>query len=95
MSAKFIRPWKAKLGVLAASTIFSAAAAMPSFAGDEGKQPPSTQTPIKHVVVIYGENISFDHYFGLIRSPRTRKANRGLLQATTRHRPTRCSQPGF
>ncbi|NHV25294.1 phospholipase C [Burkholderia sp. D-99] len=23
-----------------------------------------TTTPIKHVVVIYGENISFDHYFG-------------------------------
>src|SRR5579863_5678863 len=28
--------------------------------------PPSlaTTTPIKHIVVIYGENISFDHYFG-------------------------------
>ena len=25
---------------------------------------PPTKTPIKHVVVIYGENISFDHYFG-------------------------------
>lgn len=25
----------------------------------------TTATPIKHVVVIYGENISFDHYFGL------------------------------
>ena len=25
----------------------------------------ATATPIKHVVVIYGENISFDHYFGL------------------------------
>ena len=24
----------------------------------------ATATPIKHVVVIYGENISFDHYFG-------------------------------
>src|SRR6201990_2009628 len=23
-----------------------------------------TTTPIKHVVVIFGENISFDHYFG-------------------------------
>jgi phospholipase C len=64
MSAKFIRPWKAKLAVLAASTIFSAAAAMPSVAGDDGAQSPSTQTPIKHVVVIFGENESFDHYFG-------------------------------
>ena len=24
----------------------------------------STTTPIKHLVVIYGENVSFDHYFG-------------------------------
>src|SRR5215467_12699297 len=26
--------------------------------------PPATATPIKHVVVIFQENISFDHYFG-------------------------------
>jgi phospholipase C len=26
--------------------------------------PPSTVTPIKHVVVIFQENVSFDHYFG-------------------------------
>jgi phospholipase C len=31
----------------------------PSFAAE-----PRTATPIKHVVVIFGENISFDHYFG-------------------------------
>jgi len=24
----------------------------------------STKTPIKHVVVIFQENVSFDHYFG-------------------------------
>lgn len=24
----------------------------------------ATTTPIKHVVVIFGENVSFDHYFG-------------------------------
>ncbi|GAA1585788.1 MULTISPECIES: phospholipase C [Kribbella] len=27
-------------------------------------RPAGTTTPIKHVVVIFGENISFDHYFG-------------------------------
>jgi phospholipase C len=27
--------------------------------------PPAPTTPIQHVVVIYGENISFDHYFGV------------------------------
>ncbi len=26
--------------------------------------PPQTATPIKHLVIIFGENISFDHYFG-------------------------------
>ena len=26
--------------------------------------PSNTSTPVKHLVVIYGENISFDHYFG-------------------------------
>jgi phospholipase C len=25
---------------------------------------PATATPIKHVVVVFGENVSFDHYFG-------------------------------
>ncbi|HWA72512.1 MAG TPA: alkaline phosphatase family protein [Polyangiaceae bacterium] len=31
--------------------------------GDQAQNFP-TKTPIKHVVVIFGENISFDHYFG-------------------------------
>jgi phospholipase C len=30
----------------------------------QAEQNSSTATPIKHVVVIFGENISFDHYFG-------------------------------
>ncbi|HMC27787.1 MAG TPA: alkaline phosphatase family protein, partial [Verrucomicrobiae bacterium] len=29
-----------------------------------GPQPFPTKTPIKHVVVIFQENVSFDHYFG-------------------------------
>ncbi len=32
--------------------------------------PAATATPIKHLVVIYQENVSFDHYFGT-RRPRT------------------------
>src|SRR6187431_839078 len=35
--------------------------------GRQAAQPevrPTTTTPIKHLVVIFGENISFDHYFG-------------------------------
>ena len=30
--------------------------------GDSG---PATTTPIKHLVVIFQENVSFDHYFGV------------------------------
>jgi phospholipase C len=33
----------------------------PAFAHSSGEK---TATPIKHIVVIFGENISFDHYFG-------------------------------
>src|SRR5437899_9566932 len=34
----------------------------PAFAND--RENSSTKTPIQHVVVIFQENISFDHYFG-------------------------------
>ena len=34
----------------------------PSFGGRDGGSHAST--PIKHVVVIFQENVSFDHYFG-------------------------------
>ena len=27
-------------------------------------QPQSTKTPIEHVIVLFQENVSFDHYFG-------------------------------
>ena len=30
----------------------------------DAKKSDETTTPIKHVVVIFGENVSFDHYFG-------------------------------
>jgi phospholipase C len=56
---KHRQSWRAKLAALAASTVLSGVTALPSIADDRG-----TQTPIKHVVVIFGENISFDHYFG-------------------------------
>lgn len=39
----------------------SAASAAPSIAQPDGTK---TTTPIKHVVVIFQENVSFDHYFG-------------------------------
>jgi phospholipase C len=47
--------------------LFAGTLPTPSFAGeknDESQNEPQTATPIKHIVVIFGENISFDHYFG-------------------------------
>jgi phospholipase C len=44
-----------------------AAAAVAATAASSHANPPlggGTATPIRHVVVIFGENISFDHYFG-------------------------------
>ena len=49
------------LGVVGASSV---AASVGSRAAPHGGQHSSTATPIKHLVVIFDENISFDHYFG-------------------------------
>ena len=51
--------WRRHVAALAAGTMLSTAAPMPVFADNGG-----TKTPIKHVVVIFLENESFDHYFG-------------------------------
>lgn len=39
------------------------ASAAPGLADEEGTQGAPTTTPVKHVVVIFQENVSFDHYF--------------------------------
>src|SRR2546429_6494873 len=49
------------LAILAASTMTP----LPMYpASAQDKDGSSTKTPIKHVVVIFQENVSFDHYFG-------------------------------
>ena len=50
--------WRHRLGALAASTVVSAGMIAPALADAP------TTTPIKHVVIIFQENITFDHYFG-------------------------------
>jgi phospholipase C len=55
------------VGVLAGAAVIVAglAGAAPGPpAGPPPGPPPRTKTPIKHVVVIFQENVSFDHYFG-------------------------------
>ncbi|BCJ35207.1 phospholipase C [Actinocatenispora thailandica] len=65
-----IRTRTAKLAVVTAAAIAAVtvvAGTSVSWAGHghgHGHKPVHTATPIKHVVVIFGENISFDHYFG-------------------------------
>jgi phospholipase C len=53
--------WRNRLAALGASTILATGMAMPSIAADRDDS--STTTPIKHVVVIFPENRSFDHLF--------------------------------
>lgn len=52
------------LGVLAAACLLSGQAVASSIGGNTAEAAASTTTPIQHVVVIYSENRSFDHYFG-------------------------------
>jgi phospholipase C len=60
----------AAAGVVVAAALAITAATTPAFAGVTGnghakaKPAVKTATPIKHLVVIFDENISFDHYFG-------------------------------
>lgn len=52
--------WRiARLVALATSASVATGFALPSLASDS-----ETGTPIKHVIVIFQENVSFDHYFG-------------------------------
>jgi phospholipase C len=46
------------------SIVAGPAMSAPAFAAHNGGPGPSTATPIEHVVVIFQENVSFDHYFG-------------------------------
>jgi phospholipase C len=58
-------PSRKTLRVAGAGVIASAAiAAGVQFAGADAPADSATTTPIKHVVVLFQENISFDHYFG-------------------------------
>jgi phospholipase C len=50
---------------VAVAAVAAACALSSSFTAPAGAQEsPATTTPIKHVIVIFQENVSFDHYFG-------------------------------
>jgi phospholipase C len=54
-----ISPRKAMASLIALAILLGTATVLAS-ADSEG----STKTPIKHIVVVFQENVSFDHYFG-------------------------------
>jgi phospholipase C len=60
MKMRYHPSWRGTLAIWAATTMLGAGA-LPSYAADNDDS--HTATPIKHVVVIFNENISFDHYF--------------------------------
>lgn len=82
---------RALVGMLAAGTALSTAFVAPSLA-----QGFETTTPIKHVVVLFQENSSFDHYFGTYPtaanppgvSPFTAFANTPTVNNLSANQPT-------
>ena len=62
-SAARPRAWRLT-AVLAATALTAAAGAALGPGGVAAAAEPDTSTPIKHVVVLFDENVSFDHYFG-------------------------------
>jgi phospholipase C len=58
------RHFKTTLTLIGAAALALCGASRAQAGSAEALAPVATATPIKHVVVIYGENVSFDHYFG-------------------------------
>src|SRR6202021_121157 len=61
---RFLAASLSTLLVVGTVPISSVAADHENESKSQSQNEPQTATPIKHVVVIFGENISFDHYFG-------------------------------
>jgi len=89
---------------LAALPCVTVAAANASAAESAVSHSAATRTPIKHLVVIFDENVSFDHYFGtyphatnpqgeprFTAKPGTPRIN-GLVSAGLLHRNPNTSQ---
>lgn len=87
------------IGVVNAQSVFVAFAHVHSSMTASSQQGPRTATPIKHLVVLFQENVSFDHYFATYPNalnpageprftamPGTPSIN-GLSQALLTHNP--------
>jgi phospholipase C len=72
-------PKKLLLGVPVALVAGAALIGLTGSSASSTKSLPQSTTPIKHVVVIFDENISFDHYFGTY--PNATNTNGSQFQA--------------
>jgi phospholipase C len=62
MASRQLVPWKSRAAALASASTLVIQLISPAFAAAEDRSP-RTRTPIKHVIVIIGENRTFDHVF--------------------------------
>ncbi|HEX3483166.1 MAG TPA: alkaline phosphatase family protein [Kofleriaceae bacterium] len=53
----------------------------------------ATATPIKHVVIIFGENVSFDHYFGTYPTAKNLTGETPFIAAAGTPKPNNLSTP--
>ncbi len=56
--------WRRASVLAATAALIAGGAAASAATGAAASPKPETSTPIKHLVVIFQENVSFDHYFG-------------------------------
>src|SRR5258708_14595739 len=66
MHSHFTRTWRTKIAAAASAAVLSAFALIASVQAADPNTPVDaikTATPIKHVIIIVGENRSFDHLF--------------------------------
>ena len=54
---------KRAIRLAVASAAFCASIATLAQADPGGHNPGNTKTPIRHVIILFQENVSFDHYF--------------------------------
>jgi phospholipase C len=63
-SVRNARAWKVGTAGLAGAGLIGASIALIASQGAQADASEATTTPIKHVVVLFDENVSYDHYFG-------------------------------
>jgi phospholipase C len=69
------------IAAAAAGTVLASGLSLPAAAAATPERSGNTKTPIKHLVIIFGENISFDHYFATY--PKAKNSEQPLFWASS------------